>query len=567
MSDIIIESIRALILSYAIIYLAKEGAKRSELCRKGWLFILTGFGLLLFGNIMDITDNFESLNRFVIVGNTPTQAFMEKLVGFLGGFLFLAIGLIRWIPTVTSVEYTEQLNEELKVEITQRKQMEQRLANSMVELEQSKEAVVLTNKQLELETARANDMAAQAKEANTAKGFFLANMSHEIRTPMNAILGFSNLLAEEDLTRKQKVFVSTIRDSSTNLIALINDILDFSKIEAGQLDIEKSDCLLGKLLHSLEAMMKALSDDKPIDFQIIVHREVPAQIYTDPNRLLQCLINLVSNAIKFTDQGHVYLKISLHEDNNKSFVRFDIEDTGIGIPKDRQKAIFESFTQADGSTTRKYGGTGLGLTVTKQLVKLLGGELRLTSDPGKGSVFSIVLPTGVDITDKPLLNRNIAIDHKGDGPPKTDTTMFSGKVLVAEDVKVNQILMKLMLSKLGVDVTIAENGIQALQKASSESYDLVFMDMQMPEMNGYEATRALKQQGYKTTPIVALTANAMEGDKEKCLEAGCDGYLSKPIERQALSCILAKHLPICVSTLLQAELNGWHGAFHRRHPC
>ncbi len=391
-------------------------------------------------------------------------------------------------------------------------------------------------------TERANDLAAQAKHANFAKSQFLANMSHEIRTPMNAIVGFSDMLAEEGLTKEQNENATIIRESAAHLVNLINDILDFSKIEAGQLDVEKTDCSLRTLLNSLESMMLPMANEKSLDFQTMANNDVPAQIHSDPYRLHQCLVNLTNNALKFTDQGHVYLRVSLHEDNGSHFVRFDVEDTGIGIPENRHEAVFESFTQADGSTTRKYGGTGLGLAVTKQLVDLLGGELTLTSEPGKGSVFSLTIPTGADITGQPLLDRDKSRHQEMSKSEQIDRTVFSGSVLVAEDVEGNQKLMALMLSKLGVDVIIAEDGSKAVQKALSQSFDLILMDMQMPHMNGYEATRTLRKQGYRT-PIVALTANAMKGDEQVCLEAGCDGYLTKPIDHRELTRIIGKYLP------------------------
>jgi PAS domain S-box-containing protein len=421
-------------------------------------------------------------------------------------------------------------------DITEQKQAEDKL-------KQVKEEVEDINELLLESTAQANDMAAQAEWANTTKSQFLANMSHEIRTPMNAIIGFSDMLADEDLTDLQKEDVTIISESARSLLNLINDILDFSKIEAGQLTVEITDCSLGKLLNSVESMMRPQAMQKSLDFMIVKHHDLPATIQSDPHRLQQCMINLINNALKFTEQGHVHVQVSVHEDNNNHFIHFDVEDTGIGIPKDRQQAVFESFTQADGSTTRKYGGTGLGLTVTKQLVKLLGGELTLTSEEGKGSVFSLVIPTGVDITGQPLLNRDKLLNKEIGESAKADSTMFSGKVLVAEDVEGNQKLMELMLAKLGVDVVIADDGNLAMQKALSQSFDLILMDMQMPHMNGYEATRALRQQSYEA-PIVALTANAMKGDQQKCMDAGCDDYLAKPIDHRELTRIIGKYLPV-----------------------
>lgn len=381
----------------------------------------------------------------------------------------------------------------------------------------------------------------EAEAANRAKSQFLANMSHEIRTPMNAVLGFSDMLAHDDLTPKQRGHVNLIRGAAKSLLMLINDILDFSKIESGLLDVETTDCSLGSLLNALESMMSPAAREKSLDFQIMTDPDLPAHIQSDPHRIRQCLVNLVHNAIKFSDHGHVYLKVSLQEEVGKTMIRFDIEDTGIGIPEDRQQAIFESFTQADGSTTRQYGGTGLGLTITRQLAGLLGGKLTLTSAPGRGSVFSLFISAGADITGQPTLDRSLTADQEVDVFQEADRIGFSGRVLVAEDVEGNQLLMTLMLSKLGLEIVIAPDGREAVQKALSQPFDLILMDMQMPIMNGHEATRTLKAQGYES-PIVALTASAMKSDQQACLEAGCDDFLVKPIDSRELSRILAKYL-------------------------
>jgi len=540
--DVIFETIRVIMLLYLVLYLARTGAKRSELCRKGWSFILAGFALLLFASIIDVTDNFASLSDFLIVGDTPAEAFLEKIVGYLGGFLLLTIGLAKWIPTVTAVERTEQLNKELKAEITERSLAEQRLAESIAELTQSKGIVEAINEQLRLETARANDMAAQANEANAAKSHFLANMSHEIRTPMNAIIGFSDILLHEGLDAAQREPISIIRDSGEHLLQLINDILDFSKIEAGKLPIEMADCSLKQLLTQIEALLRHKALNKGLTFAIHEHATLPARIRTDAYRLQQCLVNLVSNAIKFTDQGQVFVRVNLEDRDGLLCIRFDVEDTGIGIPAQKQQDIFASFTQVDSSTTRQYGGVGLGLSITKQLAELLGGELSVSSEEGVGSVFSLSIPVGMDVPSQLPWQENGSACDTRDCADTREFPILTGRVLLAEDVKTNQLLCKSLLNHMGLEVSIAEDGEEALRKALTESYDIILMDIQMPVKNGFEATMALRKRGI-STPIIALTANAMQGGDRKCLAAGCTDYLAKPVDCQALAAKLQQHLP------------------------
>jgi len=456
-----------------------------------------------------------------------------------------------YVSINTSAEYLR-----LRQTIAERKWAEQQLADYVAKLKRAKEAAVSEmklaetakaevekiNQYLVLETARANDMTAQAEEANMAKSQFLANMSHEIRTPMNAIIGFSDLLADEDLPEEQKQDVNIIRESGRSLLDLINDILDFSRIEAKKLEIDRVECSLGRILNFIESTARLIADKKSLDFKIVERDKPPERIRTDPTRLRQCLINLTNNALKFTEKGHVYLNVSLEyrDDDDQPYIRFDIEDTGIGIPRDKQKEIFEAFVQADGSTSRKYGGTGLGLAITKQLAELLGGELTVTSEVGKGSVFSLAIPAGLDVTKQSRLD--VRATHMSPPKAEIEQSVFSGNILVAEDVPTNQAFIKSLLEKMSLKVTTAEDGNEALQKVLTGQFDLIFMDMQMPRMDGYEATKELRIQGI-TTPIVALTANAMKGDDQKCIEAGCDDYLAKPIDRRQLLRIMAKYLP------------------------
>ena len=397
------------------------------------------------------------------------------------------------------------------------------------------------NKQLEHSVERTNLLARKATAASRAKSDFLANMSHEIRTPMNAILGFSEVLADECLTSDQKDHVDIIKESARSLLGTINDILDISKIEAGKLDVEVGECRLDRLLNSVESLMRPQAEEKGLEFQVSMNDALPAQMRTDSVRLRQCLINLVNNAIKFTEHGHVCINANFQDDNGKAFIRFDVEDTGVGIAREEQHTVFESFVQAAGGGAGGFGGTGLGLTITRHLAELLGGSLSLTSREGEGSVFSLVLPAGVDVSPHCSSQVPKAENEDSLGEIDLDDVQFSGRVLVAEDTPTNQILIELLLEKIGFEVTVVKDGSDAVDKGLSDQFDLIFMDIHMPNMDGYEATRALRREGI-ATPIVALTANAMKGDDRKCLAAGCNDYMPKPIDRKWLLCVIQKYL-------------------------
>jgi len=499
--------------------------------------------------LTDVTDKEASLKALSVI----LMAISAAIGMVLFGFFCLHIGSIE--------RRLVKAYGHLKAEIAERKKAEQALIRANIQTEQSRKEIEQVNIQLEALIARANRLTEEADDANKSKSEFLANMSHEIRTPMNAIIGFSGVLAEENLTDQQRNHVEIIRESGENLLQLISDILDFSKIEAGKLDIEIIECSLGRLLAVVESLMRLRTEEKKLDFEIHKSKELPAHIRTDPVRLRQCLINLVNNAIKFTEKGYVHVNVSLQEleetpsygvicnelqkqsGSPKPHICFDVEDTGIGIPDDKQRLIFEKFVQADGGATREFSGTGLGLSITKQLAQLLGGKLTLTSEVGKGSVFSLTIPAGVDVKSQPLLSEHdFTNELRQVHTDNLQQVKLSGRVLVAEDSKTNQMLINLLLGKLGLQTTIVGDGNQAVDKALSQPFDLIFMDMQMPNMNGYEATKQLRSKGI-ATPIVALTAHVMKGDDEKCLSAGCDDYLAKPIKREQLLETIRKYLP------------------------
>lgn len=377
-----------------------------------------------------------------------------------------------------------------------------------------------------------------AEKANQSKSDFLAGMSHEIRTPMNAIMGFCEMLNEEDLTDVQHKYVNIIHNSSKSLLGLINDILDLSRIESGKLDIDITDCSVKMLLVDIEALLKPAAAEKGLALNIS-QGDVPDVIQTDPTRLRQCLINLVNNAIKFTKQGHVLVKAYLEDNDGSGYVRFDVEDTGIGIKMEEQENIFESFSQSSVSITRKFGGSGLGLAISKQLACLLGGDLTMKSEVGHGSVFSLRISTNIEKKSYSLSGSPSCFDNSPAEVSACET--LSGKVLVAEDFEANWKLLEVMLCRMGLDAVHAKDGNEVIREVAEGSIDLVLMDIQMPNLNGCDTTKMLRENDI-TIPIIAVTAFAMSGDREKCLKAGCNDYITKPVSFSDLEHILNKYL-------------------------
>lgn len=435
--------------------------------------------------------------------------------------------------------YAQKLKEEIEKQTRE-------LRETNKDLSEAKQNLERTNEELEKAIERANQMASEAGIANAAKSQFLAAMSHEIRTPLNAIIGFSDMLLESGLNEEQKDYAAIVKRSSEALLALINDILDLSKVEAGRMTLETSDFNPEVTASDICELVRPTTERKSVELLCHVDKTVPPLVKGDAKRFRQILINLMGNAAKFTEAGQIELRLSAAQSTDSKVQLFtEVRDTGIGIAEDQWKLIFEPFRQIDGSPGRKYEGTGLGLSIAKKLVELMGGEIWVESRLGQGSVFRFTALMDRSVEQTP--SKKAAIDRAcresltvaAPSDPKTDGL----RVLLAEDNLVNQKLACLMLNKAGMEVEVAGSGREAVEKYTGDPrhYSLILMDVQMPGMDGLQATRTIRgweekqpSLGRNRVPIIAMTAQAVEGDREKCIEAGMDDYISKPVRKETL---------------------------------
>ena len=501
-----------------------------------WAFGVTAIALRLASTVMRLRvspeDEEIGLNVVEYGARTEWRSLLESMDRHQTGDLSQPAPVE---PFTEAAVVARQYNRVLKA----REDAEQELIRHAHDLEQS-------HGQIRAQAAQLREAHARAEQASQSKSAFLANMSHEIRTPMTAILGFCDVLLDGDATcestDERREVLTTIKRNGQHLLNLINDVLDLSKVESGRMGVERIACSLRRVVADVELLFKARAVEKGLKFTVVCDATIPAAIHSDPTRLRQILINLTANAIKFTDSGEVRVEAAFQaaDEPTRGILEIRVIDTGIGIPKTSVKELFEPFVQADMSTTRQFGGTGLGLSISRHFARLMGGDVTVESRVGQGSTFTFT--ARVDAGNEQDIPAEQRAASAAFGVRSLPAAPLAGlTILLAEDGPDNQRLIKFLLEKAGAKVEVAATGRQAVDFVlgsdvdadKAGEFDVILMDMQMPELDGYGATRLLRAAGYQG-PIVALTANAMASDRTKCLDAGCDDFATKPIDRDRL---------------------------------